>query len=203
MFDNIKKIVNSSSITALLCWSALFVYSCGDGKKSVDDGAPKPTMVSDNLTITRYESGRMIYRFETPHAIRYQGVDTAYMIFDKGVYIVTYEDSTNEIKSWLKADYAIFYESIDKWEARENVVAADNENKTLYTDLLFWDKKTRMISSPKETKVIDGEESVIGLDGFESDEGLVNIEFYNSKGRILVDTAANVPVNPDSLPVSK
>lgn len=198
MFCNIK----IDSITALLCWSALFVYGCGNTTKSVDDNSPKPTMVSDNLTITRYEGGRMLYRFETPHAIRYQGVDTAYMIFDKGVYIVTYEDSTTDVKSWLKADYAIFYESIDKWEARDNVVAADNAGKTLYTDLLFWDKKTRMINSPIKTKVIDGEESVIGLDGFESDEGLVNIEFYNSKGRILVDTTANKPIEADTIPQS-
>lgn len=192
-----------NKIIALLCWSALFVYGCGGGKPIVDDNAVKPTMTSDNLTITNYENGRMIYRFETPHMVRYENKDTAYMIFDQGVYIVTFDDSTMEVKSWLKAKYAIYRETIDEWEARDSVVAQDKGGKTLYTDLLFWDHPKHRITSPIETKVVDGEESVIGLEGFESDEELNNIEFFNSKGRILVDTTTKAPTTPDSLTQSK
>ncbi|MEG0499535.1 MAG: LPS export ABC transporter periplasmic protein LptC [Rikenellaceae bacterium] len=187
-----------NSVTALLFWSALFIYSCGDGKKSNVDHPDRPTMTSDNLTITNYENGRMIYRFETPHMMRFENKDSAWMIFDKGVYIVTFDDSTNEIKSWLTAKYAIYYETRDQWEARDSVVAHDRSGKVLYTNLLYWDHSQRRITSPIETKVIDGEESVIGLEGFQSDEELNNIEFFNSKGRILVDTATNVPVPADS-----
>lgn len=181
-----------NSIIALLCWSALFVYSCGGAEQNLSDNTLKPTMESDSLTITNYEDGRMMYRFEAPHMVRYESKDTAYMIFDRGVYIITFNDSTNEVNSWLKAKYAIFRESISQWEARDSVVASDEKGKILYTDLLFWDQKKRKINSNIKTRVVDGEESVIGLEGFESDEDLNNIEFYNSRGRIIVDTATNV-----------
>lgn len=194
----IKKL-KSISVTALLLWSALFVFSCGGGKNKGIDNSDRPTMTSDNLTITNYENGRMTYRFETPHMMRYENKDSSWMIFDQGVYIVTFDDSTYEIKSWLTAKYAIYYETRDQWEARDSVVAHDRSGKILYTDLLYWDHSKKLITSPIETKVVDGEESVIGLDGFESDEDLINIEFFNSKGRILVDTTTNIPVAPDSL----
>lgn len=195
MIEKLKSI----SVIALLLWSALFVFSCGGGKKGDVDNSDRPTMTSDNLTITNYENGRMTYRFETPHMMRFENKDSAWMIFDQGVYIVTFDDSTNDIKSWLTAKYAIYYETRDQWEARDSVVAHDRSGKVLYTDLLYWDHSKKRITSPIETKVVDGEESVIGLDGFESDEELNNIEFFNSKGRILVDTTTNAPVTADSL----
>lgn len=191
-------------IIALLCWSALFVYSCGDaGKKTEKDNSPKPTMTSVNLTITNYENGEVKYRFEAPRMVRYENKDTAYMIFDQGVYIITYEDSTLEVKSWLKAKYAIYRESIGQWEARDSVVGSDKFGKRIYTDLLFWDQRTRMVNSPIHTRVVDGEESVTGKDGFKSDEDLVNIDFERSEGRILFDTTATTKNGTDTLPEVK
>lgn len=184
---------NRIQILALLFWSALFVIGCGNknGKKS-DNNDIRPTMESENLSITNYDNGRRTYKFDTPHMVRYEGKDTVYMIFDQGVKIETYDDSTSEVKSWLTAKYAIYRESVQIWEARDSVVALDQEGKRLYTDLLFWDKKSSKIYSTIETKVISGEESVIGVNGFQSNEDLSDIEFFNSKGRILVDTATNI-----------
>lgn len=184
---------------ALLIGSALFVYSCGDGKKNADSNILRPTMISHNLTISHYENGKLQYKFDTPYLVQYENKDTSYMIFDKGVHIVTYNDSTGEIKSWLKAKYAVYRKSIEQWEARDSVVAYDITGKTLYTDLLFWEQKEKRIYSTIETKVISGDESVVGLNGFESDDDMSNIQFFKSKGRILVDTTTNEPLVVDTL----
>ena len=183
---------NINRIIALLCWSALFVYGCGGQTPTViDDGKPKRVMESYNLSITNYEGGERRYRFDTPHLTRYEGKDTSYMIFDKGIKIVTYDDSTGVEKSSVISKYAVFRESINQWEARDSVVARDTDGKTLYTDLLFWDQKQKRIYSNIKTRVVDGAETIIGIDGFESDEDLSDIQFHNSRGRILVDTTTN------------
>lgn len=183
--------IENRTILALLLWSALFIFSCkNDGAKS-DADAIRPTLIADSLTTTRYQHGKMDYQFKTPLLTRYEGKsngkDTVYVIFDKGIYIETY-DTLGNVESWLTAKYAINYEKEERWEIRDSVVGQDKSGKTVYTDLLFWNNKTKLIHSTEKTIVIDGQESVVGLNGFESKEDLSNIEFYNSKGRILVDT---------------
>lgn len=191
---------NIKSIIALLCWSAIFVYGCKSSSKEIDVSEVKPVMKSDNLEITHYSDGKMSYRFITPVLVQYESPDTSYMIFEKGIHITTY-DSIGGIKTWLTSKYAIYREKIDEWETRDSVVACDINGKTLYTDLLFWRQKEKRIFSNIKTVVVDGEEMVTGLDGFESDDGLENVEFFNSRGRILVDTVATT-TSVDSVVVS-
>ncbi len=175
---------------ALLMWGAMLVFACKSSEKSEKKDEVQKIMETDNPVMTSYENGRTLYKMIAPHLERYQGKDTVYIVFDKGIYIESY-DSLGNIESWIKAKYAINYESVGRWEARDSVVGQDKEGKRIYTDTLFWDQKKKMITSPSKTRVVDGEESVIGYNGFESDEALKNILFYNSKGRITVDTTKN------------
>lgn len=185
-------------IIALLLGSALFVLACkGNSESSADDEGAKPVMVTDNHSMRVYEAGRKGYTMKADHIVRYEGKDTIYTIFDEGIYIETY-DSVGAVSTWLKAKYAINYESVNLWEARDSVVGQDKDGKTIYTDLLFWDQKAKRIYSNIKTRVVDGEESIIGFEGFESDEDLSNIEFYDTRGRILVDTT-KVVSEPDTL----
>lgn len=194
--------VTNRRILALLFWSALFVLGCKNEGEKTDPDMIKPTMIADTLTTTRYFHGKVDYRFKTPLLTRYEGrvnnKDTVYVIFDKGIYIETF-DTLGNIESWLKAKYAINYETEDRWEIRDSVVGQDKTGKTVHTDLLFWNNKTKLIHSTEKTIVVDGSESVVGYDGFESKEDLSNIKFYNSRGRILVDTMKTEPAVVDTL----
>ncbi len=175
---------------ALLLWGAILVSGCENASKSNNEDVVIKVMDSENPEMTSYESGKTLYKMIAPHLARYQGKDTTYIVFDKGIYIESY-DSLGVVESWLKAKYAVNYESINVWEARDSVVGQDKEGKRIYTDTLFWDQKKKKIYSPSKTRVVSGEESVIGLNGFESDEDLKNILFYNSQGRITIDTTEN------------
>ncbi len=181
---------NKAPIIALLMWGAMLVFSCNNSAVKKDDNLINKVMDSENPEMTSYENGRTVYKMIAPHLARYEGKDTAFIVFDKGIYIESY-DSLGNMESWLKAKYAINYESIGMWEARDSVVGRDKDGKVIYTDTLFWDQKKKRIFSPSKTRVVSGEESVVGLNGFESDEKLENILFYNSKGRIIVDTTTN------------
>ena len=128
--------------------------------------------------------------------VRYEGVgksgsDTMYMVFDEGIEVITYNDSTDSIETRITSHYAVHRETIGEWEARDSVVCLSKDGKILYSDLLFWDTKEKKIHSPIETKVVDGEETITGLNGFESDEEMSDILFINSRGRFKMDTVSN------------
>lgn len=183
-------------IVALLFGSAIFIVGCKEKKTHKATSNIRVTMTSTNLTITQYKSGKMTYRFTTPHLVRYEGKgnngnDTAYMVFDKGIDVVTFEDSTKGEASHVVSKWAVFRETENIWEARDSVVGVSADGKTLYTDLLFWDQNTKKIYSPKRTRVVSGEETVIGVNGFVSDEKMENIVFNRSQGRFLIDTLTN------------
>ncbi len=177
-------------VVALLLWSALFIYGCTGSKSKGEEAKVIKIMESQNPEMITYEAKRTLYRMKAPKMERYQGKDTLYTIFGDGIYVESF-DSLGNVESWLRANYAISYEDSEIWEARDSVVGQDKDGKRIYTDTLFWDRKKKRIYSPSTTRVVSGEESVLGINGFESDEGLENILFYNSKGRITIDTVSN------------
>lgn len=189
-----SSLLHTKHITlALLLGSAIFIVGCKEKKSKHATADVRITMTSTNLTITQYKGGKMTYRFVTPHLVRYEGKgktgnDTAYMVFDKGIDVVTFSDSTRNVESHVVAKWAVFRETENIWEARDSVVGLSADGKTLYTDLLYWDQNTKKIYSPIRTRVVNGEETVIGVNGFVSDEKMDNIEFNKSQGRFLVDT---------------
>lgn len=175
---------------ALLFGSAIFLCGCKgnlDGDITIDDSKKIPSMVSDNLTITHYEDGRMTYKFYTLKMERYDFSDAPYMEFTKGIKIETF-DSLMKKKSDLVADYAKYIEKDRLWEVKGNVFGSDVTGKSIITEQLFWNERTDKIYSNVDTKVINGEEVTVGS-GFESDGSMQDITFRQTKGRILVDTA--------------
>lgn len=145
------------------------------------------TQQSDSLTIIASENGRKSYRFFTPLMERYELAKEPYMEFRKGVDVVTYADSTGAVESTLVADYAIFFENQELWEAKGNVVATNAKGQVLETQQLFWNQKTHKIYSNVDSKVTQGTDVIVGV-GFESDENFEDFTFRRPKGKVTVDT---------------
>lgn len=178
------------------------LFSCSE-EQTVDDRNPESLIThrSDSLTLIVSENGLKQYRFETPLMERYQMAREPYMEFRYGIKITTYRDSTEAVASTLVADYAIYYENRELWEARGNVVGEGEDGRTLYTQQLFWDQKTKKVYSNVDSKVIQGDDVFIG-EGFESDESFDNWLFRNYTGKIAVDVAPSDSTQvaaPDSL----
>lgn len=176
---------------ALLCWSANFLCGCTSGggvnaSVEIDDIQKLPTMSSDTLTITSSRDGKVEYRFKTPRLERYEKAEEPYMLFPVGVEIETFQDSTKERESFLRADWATFNEIQELWEAKGNVVGININGDTLYTQQIFWDQKEQMIYSNVDTKVKTAGQIVLG-DGFTSNERLDDITLGSNRGRFLVD----------------
>ena len=150
------------------------------------------TQQSENLRLVYSQNGNLSYRFETPLLERYELAREPYMEFRKGVKVETYNDTTHLVESTLTANYAIFLENQQLWEAKGNVVATNAQGQKLETEQLFWNQKSKRIYSNVDSKIVqnNGRDVFIG-EGFESDEEFKDWRFRRMKGRMEVEMKQN------------
>lgn len=165
------------------------LYSCGGGKS----GGPNPeTLVTqevDSIFVVESKNGMKSYRFEAPKMIGYDLAREPYEEYPLGVFVETFRDSTEEIESSLRADYAINHKSRTRslWEAIGNVVATGEDGRTLYTEQLFWDDQTERIYSNVDCRIEQADGIYIG-DGLESDQALKYWRFRNTVSKLDIDS---------------
>ena len=174
-----------------LAGSAILLFSCGESGQQTDEAANEAMMTeySENLLIVMSQNGRKSYVFTTPLVEGYTLGAEPYREFRKGVKITTYkDDSLSSVDAMLTANYAIYYENRELWEAKGNVVVEKSDGKTLYTQQLFWNARTGKIYSNVDSKIVQngGRDIFIG-EGFESDEQFRDWRFRRMKGQMEVD----------------
>lgn len=166
------------------------LFSCG-GEESADSGNAESLMTeySENLSIVNSQNGRKSYHFVTPLLEGYTLAREPYREFPKGIKITTYKnDSLTDVDAVLTANYAIYYVDRELWEAKGNVVVEKSDGKTLYTQQLFWNARTKKIYSNVDSKIVqnNGRDVFVG-EGFESDEEFKDWRFRRMKGRMEVE----------------
>lgn len=145
------------------------------------------TMRTEDLTMVVSRNGLKSYYFETPLREQFGEARDPYDRYPDGIFVQTYQDSTEVVESTLRADRAIYYSKRDLWMASGNVVASGSGN-TLYTEQLFWDAKTDRVYSNVKVRVEDANGIHFG-EGIESDKGLESWVFHEYEGTLAVDTA--------------
>lgn len=186
------------------------LFSCGNSDEADTAAADEKLMTdySENLSVIMSRNGRRSYVFVSPLVEGYALAREPYREFRKGVKITTYQDdSLSTVDGVLTANYAIYYEKRELWEAKGNVVVEKSDGKTLYTQQLFWNARTKKIYSNVDSKIVQtgGRDVFIG-EGFESDEEFRDWRFRRMKGRMEVDVAptdsTSSPSAPQNAPTS-
>ena len=194
--QELKQYLKQSAVALLIVGSAILLYSCAEQRDKNDEDESMLTQQSDSLTIIQSSEGHREFVFKTPLMERDELAREPYMEFRRGVEITTYDDSTGLEESNLVADYAIFFEKRELWEAKGNVVARNAEGQTLYTQQLFWNQSTHRVYSNVDSKVVQGQDVFIG-EGFESDDKFEKWSFRKFTGKLTVDPS--VTEQPDSV----
>ena len=194
--QELKQYLKQSAVALLIVGSAILLYSCAEQRDKNDEDESMLTQQSDSLTIIQSSEGHREFVFKTPLMERYELAREPYMEFRRGVEITTYDDSTGVEESNLVADYAIFFEKRELWEAKGNVVARNAEGQILYTQQLFWNQSTHRVYSNVDSKVVQGQDVFIG-EGFESDDKFEKWSFRKFTGKLTVDPS--VTEQPDSV----
>ena len=181
-----------------LMGSAILLFSCGNAESNGDSVNNETLMTerSENLTILMSENGRRSYHFKTPLLEGYTLAADPYREFRKGIHITTYQnDSLTSVNATLVANYAIYYEERELWEAKGDVVVEKADGTKLYTQQLYWNSKTGRIYSNVDSKIVKGTDVFMG-EGFESDEELKEWKFRRMSGKMFVNMEPTE--NPDS-----
>lgn len=173
--------------------SAILLFSCGQTETEDPTTSDESVMTeySEHLTVLMSQNGRRSYHFVTPLLEGYSMAKEPYREFRKGVKITTYQDdSLSTVDAILTANYAIYYETRQLWEAKGNVVVEKSDGKTLYTQQLFWNQKTKKIYSNVDSKIVqsEGRDVFVG-EGFESDEEFKDWRFRRMSGRMEVEVS--------------
>ncbi len=178
-------------VALLVVGSAILLYSCDEQTKQSDAAAEAALMTeySENLSIVMSQNGQRSYFFETPLVEGYTLGNEPYREFRRGIKITTYQDdSLSRVDAVLTANYAIYYEKRELWEAKGDVEVHKFDGTEVYTQQLFWNARTKKIYSNVDTKLVKGNNEFVG-ERFESDEDFKDWRFYYQKSRMEVNVA--------------
>jgi LPS export ABC transporter protein LptC len=104
-----------------------------------------------NIKATFSQSGNLKAILESPLMYRIKG-DTIKTEFPESVF-VTFYDSTGNIESIVRADYAEYLEYLRKVYMRDSVVVYNMKGDTLFADDMWWDQDQELFYSNKPVRV--------------------------------------------------
>ena len=175
--------------------SAILLFSCEREEEPESESRIEMMMTeySENLSVVMSQNGRRSYHFTAPQLEGYTLAREPYREFRRGIRITTYkDDSLSTVDAVLTANYAIYYEKRELWEAKGNVRGHNAGGNQLETEQLFWNQKSKLVYSNVDSKIVqnDGRDVFIG-EGFESDEEFKDWRFRRMKGRMEVEVKPN------------
>jgi LPS export ABC transporter protein LptC len=154
--------------------------------KALHEEVNMPTQTGTNVEIVYSDSGLVKGRIIAPELKRFSRENDPYYEFPKGLKVLFYSHD-GKVESHIQANYALYFEKQELWEARNNVVAKNEKtNEQLFTEHLFWNEKEETIYSDQYTKIIKADGTFNGEKGFEARQDLSKWKLKGSKGTVNV-----------------
>lgn len=154
--------------------------------KALDEEVNIPTQAGLNVEVIYSDSGILKGKIITPELKRFSRDNDPYYEFPKGIKVLFYDKNGN-IESHVEANYALFYEKQQLWEARNNVIAKNEKTgEQLYTEHLFWNQKEETVYSDQFVKIVNADGTFYGEKGFEAAQDLSKWKLKGSRGTVNV-----------------
>lgn len=154
--------------------------------KALTEERNLPDQSGYNIETTYTDSGRLQGKLNAPEVQKYSRKEEPYTEFPKGLKVSFY-DSLGRPYAYIQAEYAIFYENKQLWEARHHVIAENPlKGEKLETEQMFWNQKTRLIYSDKFTRLTNADGDFVGDGGFEAFQDLSRWKLKGSSGTVNV-----------------
>ena len=176
-----KKII----IAVLFSFTGLAIFSCKDNKQELDTMMKKqavfPSEEGKVVEILYTDSGLVQMRITAPVMNHYTtNVPEPYTEMPKGIIVEFFNDS-GEVKTTMKANYAIRYEKNKRTEARKNVVVVNVNGEVLNTEKLNWDEVNKKIYTDAFVKITTKKDVLRGT-GMEASQDFTDYEIRNISG---------------------
>lgn len=178
------------SIAVLLTGIAVLFFSCANKIEKIKELASSdqlPGMEAKQFEMIQSDSAIVRFKLIAPKMIRYDQEKDPFIEFPEGIEIEKF-DAKMRIVSRITADYARYLDNDERWLAKNNVVAVNEEGDSLKTEELIWEEKKGKIFSDQFVKIIRKDQIINGI-GFESDQDLMNWEIKKPTGTLYLDVA--------------
>jgi LPS export ABC transporter protein LptC len=113
---------------------------------------------------------------------KYDNSTSPYSEFRSGIKVIFYDGHKEPVGS-VTSKYAKFYENKKLWELKDSVIAINEQNYKLETELLYWDQEKELIYTDRFVKITSEDQIVMGT-GFESDPRLSTRKIKNVNATI-------------------
>lgn len=144
-----------------------------------------PSLTIVNLETIYTDSTKIQLRIKAPLLKRYDHEEDPYLEFPKGLKVYFY-DENEKVESQLSANYAIYYEAEELWEAKDSVVATNDRGEVLNTEQLFWDENKKLIYTSEFVKITSSDEIIYG-DGMEANENFTDWKIMKPRGTFYIE----------------
>ncbi|MEA3444875.1 MAG: LPS export ABC transporter periplasmic protein LptC [Bacteroidota bacterium] len=182
--QNITKYFCKSIVASILLGASMF-FACTNDINQINfpvDLTTLPIQSAKNIEILYSDSAILKLKIVAPKLERYTNTEEPYIEFVNGIEVFFYDKEKNIVSS-LKANYAIFDEKSETWEAKEDVEVINKKGEVINTELLIWDRKEETLSSDKFVKITTKDEILYGQ-GFDADQNFNNYTIHNPTGTI-------------------
>lgn len=144
-----------------------------------------PDQSMTNAEIIHSNNGMVKVRVTAPEINRFTTVEEPHTIFPHGLTVLFY-DSTLTVDSKISANYAIYHEPDELWEASNDVVAINSQGDTLNTEYLVWRQDKGIIYTDRYVRITT-KEGIIHGKGFEANQDFTDYEIKETTGTIEVE----------------
>lgn len=170
---------------AALVISCLFVSSCENDIKEVNNLLSKQTGIEEAVDVTSFMSqqGKVKAKLRSPYMLRYQA-DSPYVEFPRTLHVDFYDDST-KVESTVDALYARYREYENKVLLKDSVVVINiQKGDTLKTNELWWDQTTEEFFTDKPVRIYQSDKTIYGQ-GLRAKQDFSSYDIFNITGIVL------------------
>ena len=157
-----------------------------------------PLESSKNVEFIYSDSAIVRARLKAPQIDRYGG-KKPYLELPLGMNIVFFQETKKE-QTNLTANYGIAYDNgngtMEKMEAKGNVIVINEKGEKLNTEHLIWNAFTKKIYTDAFVKITTKDQVIWG-DGMEADQDFSEYQIKNVKGEIDIKDADLAPKNEE------
>lgn len=177
------------AIIGILIVCTAMIVSCKSDLtkiKAITNTELPPSLAAEGFEMLASDSAVIRIKLQAPQLIKHDNVREPYTEFPQGVKMEKY-DSHMKVVSCITARYAKNFDSDNRWEVKNNVVAVNIQGDTLKTEFMVWDSKKQKIYTDQYVKIIKKDNQIFTGTGFESDMDFSSYQIKGLKGQMYVN----------------
>jgi len=167
----------------------LFLCSCENDIQRINtitSAEILPDATGENYEIIYSDSAVIRVKVIAPEIRQFKSAERPYFEFPKGMTATFFDDSLN-VESTIRANYVIYYDEENLWEAKNDVEVKNlKTQEQLNTEHLFWDENKELVYSNTYSRIVNKDGTFYGQKGFEANQSFSWWKLKGTKGTVNV-----------------